>query len=47
MEHLTPLGRSDLLVPRMGVGAMTCGDPRGLARLHPATMAYGGAQGIA
>jgi aryl-alcohol dehydrogenase-like predicted oxidoreductase len=25
---------------------MTWGDPKGLARLHPATMAYGGAHGF-
>jgi aryl-alcohol dehydrogenase-like predicted oxidoreductase len=30
----------------MGVGAMTWGDPKGLARLHPATTAYGGAHGV-
>lgn len=46
MEHSTTLGRSGLQVPRMGVGAMTWGDPRGLARLHPARTAYGGAHGI-
>ena len=46
MEHRTPLGRSDLLVPRMGVGAMVWGDPKGLARLHPAQTAYGGAHGF-
>lgn len=46
MEHKTSLGRSELQVPRMGVGAMTWGDPKGLARLHPATTAYGGAHGI-
>jgi aryl-alcohol dehydrogenase-like predicted oxidoreductase len=46
MEHKTALGRSNLQVPRMGVGAMTWGDPKGLARLHPATTAYGGAHGI-
>lgn len=46
MEHSTTLGRSSLQVPRLGVGAMTWGDPRGLARLHPAKMAYGGADGI-
>ncbi len=46
MEHSTTLGRSNLHVPRMGVGAMTWGDPRGLARLHPAKTAYGGAHGI-
>lgn len=47
MEKLVkkPLGRSNLLVPRLGVGAMTWGEPRGLARLHPAKLAYGGAHG--
>ena len=40
-----PLGRSDLLVPRLGVGAMTWGEAHGLARLHPAKIAYGGAEG--
>jgi aryl-alcohol dehydrogenase-like predicted oxidoreductase len=29
----------------MGVGAMTWGDAKGLARLHPAKTAYGGAEG--
>lgn len=46
MEHSVTLGRSNLHVPRMGVGAMTWGDPKGLARLHPAKTAYGGAHGI-
>ena len=46
MEHKTSLGRSNLKVPRMGVGAMTWGDPKGLARLHPAKTAYGGAHGF-
>lgn len=32
-------------VPRLGVGAMTWGEARGLARFHPAKMAYGGAHG--
>ncbi len=45
MEHKTTLGRSNLYVPRMGVGAMTWGDAKGLARLHPAKTAYGGAHG--
>ncbi|HLF43833.1 MAG TPA: aldo/keto reductase [Acidimicrobiia bacterium] len=45
MEQATTLGQSDLKVPRLGVGAMTWGDPRGLARLHPAQTAYGGAHG--
>jgi len=30
----------------MGIGAMTWGDPKGLARLHPAKTAYGGAEGF-
>lgn len=30
----------------MGVGAMVWGNPKGLARLHPAQTAYGGAHGI-
>jgi aryl-alcohol dehydrogenase-like predicted oxidoreductase len=34
---------SSLRVPRLGVGAMTWGHARGLARLHPAKLAYGGA----
>ena len=46
MEDKTPLGRSSLQVPRMGVGVMTWGDAKGLARLHPAKTAYGGAHGI-
>lgn len=46
MEHPATLGRSNLHVPRMGVGAMTWGSPTGLARLHPAQTAYGGAHGI-
>ena len=46
MEHRTSLGRSELQVPRLGVGAMTWGDPHGLARLHPAKIAYGGAHGL-
>lgn len=46
MEHKTLLGKSALRVPRIGVGAMVWGDPKGLARLHPAQTAYGGAHGI-
>jgi aryl-alcohol dehydrogenase-like predicted oxidoreductase len=45
MNHPTTLGRSSLTVPRLGIGAMTWGEPRGLARFHPAQMAYGGAHG--
>ena len=46
MDHKTFLGRSPVAVPRMGVGAMTWGDAVGLARLHPAKTAYGGAHGF-
>lgn len=46
MEQTTRLGRSNLRVPRMGIGAMTWGDPKGLARLHPAQTAYGASHGF-
>jgi aryl-alcohol dehydrogenase-like predicted oxidoreductase len=42
MTGLLTLGKSDLQVPRMGVGAMTWGDPSGRARWTPAKLAYGG-----
>jgi aryl-alcohol dehydrogenase-like predicted oxidoreductase len=42
----TMLGRSGVRVSRIGVGAMTWGDPSGLSRLSPAKLAYGGARGI-
>lgn len=46
METRTYLGQSMLQVPRLGVGAMTWGDARGLSRFHPAKLAYGGAHGF-
>ncbi len=46
MQNKISLGKSNLQVPRMGVGAMTWGDAKGLARLHPAKTAYGGAEGF-
>lgn len=46
MGRNTFLGRSTLKVPRLGVGAMTWGDAKGFARLHPAKIAYGGAHGF-
>ena len=46
MENKMSLGRTDVQVPRLGVGAMTWGDPKGLARLHPAKIAYGGSHGF-
>jgi aryl-alcohol dehydrogenase-like predicted oxidoreductase len=42
MTGPTTLGRSELQVPRLGVGAMTWGDPAGRARWTPAKLAYGG-----
>jgi aryl-alcohol dehydrogenase-like predicted oxidoreductase len=39
------LGRSDLEVPRLGVGAMTWGSPSGRSRWGPAKLAYGGTPG--
>lgn len=45
MSGTRPLGRSELQVPRLGVGAMTWGQPSGLSRLTPAKLAYGGADG--
>jgi aryl-alcohol dehydrogenase-like predicted oxidoreductase len=44
--NTTALGNTELEVPRIGVGAMTWGDPSGLARLTPAKLAYGGAHGF-
>jgi aryl-alcohol dehydrogenase-like predicted oxidoreductase len=45
-ETTTTLGRSGVRVSRLGIGAMTWGDPSGLARLSPAKLAYGGPGGI-
>src|SRR5215207_1763193 len=39
------LGRSDLEVPRLGVGAMTWGSTSGRSRWGPAKLAYGGTPG--
>ena len=39
------LGRSELEVPRLGVGAMTWGSPSGRSRWGPAKLAYGGPTG--
>jgi aryl-alcohol dehydrogenase-like predicted oxidoreductase len=47
MNPTFSLGRSSLQVPRLGVGVMTWGDAKGLARFHPAKIAYGGAEGLA
>jgi len=45
METTTILGKSNLRVPRLGVGVMIWGDAKGLARFHPAKTAYGGPRG--
>ncbi len=47
MEHSASLGKSGLKVPRMGVGAMTWGQPKGRARWTPAQLAYGPSHGAA
>lgn len=46
MDNKTSLGRSTIRAPRLGVGAMTWGDPSGFARWTPAKLAYGGAHGF-
>ena len=46
MDHPTTLGLSSSTKRSLlGLGAMTRGEPQGLARFHLATMAYGGAHG--
>lgn len=47
MNHQMTLGKSDLRVPRMGVGAMVWGQPKGMARWTPAQLAYGPSHGTA
>lgn len=41
MDTTRFLGKSSLCVPCMGLGVMTWGDAKGLARFHPAKTAYG------
>lgn len=45
MNTTTRLGRSDLQVPSMALGAMVWGQPRGLARWTPAQLSYGPSDG--
>jgi aryl-alcohol dehydrogenase-like predicted oxidoreductase len=45
MTDRIQLGRSGLDVPRLGVGAMTWGNPSGRSRWGPAKLAYGGPVG--
>src|SRR4026209_1954220 len=47
MNHQMTLGKSDLHVPRMGIGAMVWGQPTGMARWTPAQLAYGPSHGTA
>src|SRR5512134_1738609 len=47
MESKTFLGKSSLQVSRIGIGAMTWGQPSGFARWTPAQMAYGPSHGTA
>ena len=47
MNHQMPLGKSSLRVPRMGIGAMVWGQPKGMARWTPAQLAYGPSHGTA
>jgi aryl-alcohol dehydrogenase-like predicted oxidoreductase len=44
--NATKSGTGELRLPRLGVGAMTWGDPTGLARWTPAKLAYGSAHGL-
>ncbi len=45
-KNASTLGKSNVQVPRLGIGAMTWGDPSGLARFNPAKLAYGSAHGF-
>lgn len=45
MDSRKKLGQSNLTVPRMGIGAMVWGQPKGLARWTPAQLAYGPSHG--
>src|SRR6185503_20413382 len=47
MNHQMTLGKSDLRVPRMGIGAMVWGQPKGMARWTPAQLSYGPSHGTA
>jgi aryl-alcohol dehydrogenase-like predicted oxidoreductase len=42
MAETTTLGRSEVRVPRLGLGVMTWGEASGLQRIMPAKRAYGG-----
>jgi len=41
MGESMELGRSGLIVPLLGIGAMTWGDPAAISRMSPARLAYG------
>jgi aryl-alcohol dehydrogenase-like predicted oxidoreductase len=42
MAETTTLGRSEVRIPRLGLGVMTWGEASGLQRIMPAKTAYGG-----
>jgi len=45
MEHTRALGKTALIVPRLGIGTMVWGQPKGLGRWTPAQQAYGPSEG--
>ena len=45
MNYQMTLGKTSLRVPRMGIGAMVWGQPKGWARWTPAQLAYGPSHG--
>lgn len=47
MNHQMTLGKANLRVSRMGIGAMVWGQPKGMARWTPAQLAYGPSHGTA
>ena len=47
VEQKTSLGQSGLQVPRLGLGAMVWGQPKGFARWTPAQLSYGPSHGAA
>jgi aryl-alcohol dehydrogenase-like predicted oxidoreductase len=47
MDQQMTLGKSSLRVPRIGIGAMVWGQPKGLARWTPAQLSYGPSHGTA
>src|SRR5512138_3296635 len=44
MVDTIQFGKSGVRIPPMGMGVMTWGEAKGLARLHPSKSAYGGTE---